>query len=93
LEATFDGSEDDPDVPGRDMPKNAVVPLIRTGADAADELPAKAMVLISSGTGIERKPHAERLLPRRPFRPFQIFGDTRSRGLPFRHRLQLTDFV
>jgi hypothetical protein len=56
-------------------------------------LRCKNELLISSGTGIEREPDAKRLLTRGAFRPFQLFGDTRSRGLPFRHCLQLTNFA
>jgi hypothetical protein len=45
-----------------------------------------------SGTRVEREPDAERLLPRRTFRPPQLLGNlARRRFLP-RHRFQITDF-
>ena len=45
-----------------------------------------------SGTRIERKPNAERLLPRCAFGPSQLFGNLSGGGFLFRQALQFTHF-
>ena len=51
------------------------------------------IAIVRSGTGIEREPDAECLLPRRAFGPAQLLGNFARWRLLARHRFQITELA